>query len=299
MKVLNSLKVNSNICMSNKNAQAQSGTSGTKSKDLLVPIVSPAYYSPSFLSGYDYEDDGILCPKDPSQEYTFKVLRYDSEMNNPDYIFSGEERDEWLDFYLAKTGLLDEKLSNVYRLPWTKNSYRGQSFRYMDDKTYGNMVEAGIKTIIDFSRSSDVSQGLTEKHGIVYISFPVHNIINPVHPLNLGEEGTPRCRVDKLTDYISAMRKDNVYVCCLYGQNDTSQGLLINNWFNPDRKLEGACGNYTLLDYVSDMYENLTEEDKAKMGRNEDFEENFLKKLDEESLTIHRTFETDYNPTDS
>lgn len=291
MQITNYSKVSHNIGETKRFQPALNQNLQTKHSEVSMPVVPPAYFSPSFMGNLDYEDDGILCPKDPSQEYTFKVLRYDSKMNNPDYIFDGEERDAWLDFYLAKTGLLDEKLSNVYKLPGTKNSYRGQTIHNIGNETYGNLVEAGIKTIIDFSLSSNASPQLAEKHGLQYISFPIHNIMNPGHPLNLDKECTPRYRVDKLTDYISAMRKDNVYVCCLYGLNETRQGLLINEWFNPDRKLKKACGNSDLLEYVNDMYEILTDEDKEKMGWDEEFEEKFVKKLDEEYLSCAQTYD--------
>ena len=82
------------------------------------------------------------------------------------------------------------------------------------------------------------------------------------------------------------MQNENTYIGCGDGLVATNTGLSFDYFFNPKRthslpkaKIEDRRKFNELKGLMRNLYLNLTEEDKKKMGWDKDFDELFLLKL--------------------
>lgn len=199
------------------------------------------------------------------------------------------------------------------------NAYRGQTLRYK--KTYlAKLKAAGIKTIIDLWTDRDSSyQRACEANGLGYIHFPIADIDADFWNSCVFEDkarfirnkvflsGMKKAKAESLfasdshrfienfIEFISAIKKGNYYIGCELGTTNTTDALVFSEFFNPkdcqfirlstqpeyydtDTKrrfnLEKTYKMYNL-------YRNLTQEDKLRLGWTAEFEEKFKAKMQE------------------
>lgn len=81
-------------------------------------------------------------------------------------------------------------------------------------------------------------------------------------------------------DLIDVINKDSFYIGCEFGEYRTPNILALNTFFNPHWKGKKV---YPTSEFVytklKNMYNNLTPEDKVKLGFNKGFEENLKVEL--------------------
>lgn len=88
--------------------------------------------------------------------------------------------------------------------------------------------------------------------------------------------------VKRFVEYIKVMQKGYYYIGCEYGTYKTDDYLLLNTVFNP--KANGTDIPYRdmfKLDFMKNLYNKLTPEDKKRMNWTKEFDESVLKRLNE------------------
>lgn len=85
--------------------------------------------------------------------------------------------------------------------------------------------------------------------------------------------------VKRFVDYIQLMQKGYYYIGCEYGTYKTDDFLLLNEYFNPKVEAGVPRGVMFKLDLMKQLYENLTPEDKKRMGWTKEFDENVPKRI--------------------
>ena len=91
-----------------------------------------------------------------------------------------------------------------------------------------------------------------------------------------------RTSVERFVEYIEVMQKGYYYIGCEYGTYKTDDYLLLNTVFNP--KSEEKFISYRdmfKLDFMKNLYDKLTPEDKKRMGWTKEFDESVPKRLNE------------------
>ena len=81
------------------------------------------------------------------------------------------------------------------------------------------------------------------------------------------------------------MQKDNVYLGCACGTYRTDLAVLLNSLFNP--KANYNCNfpiNKEHLKPIENLFNNLTPNDKLKLGWTKDYEKIFISKLNKLKL---------------
>ena len=95
-------------------------------------------------------------------------------------------------------------------------------------------------------------------------------------------EQSKREGINDFIKFINFMQKDNVYIGCECGTYDTDRALMLNDFFNPKAQNTPRAGCFADDVYLNAMirlYNNLTPEDKAKLGWDEEFEKTFKDKI--------------------
>ena len=88
-----------------------------------------------------------------------------------------------------------------------------------------------------------------------------------------------RRSVKRFVDYIQLMQKGYYYIGCEYGTYKTDDYILLNETFNPKAEAPFVRGAMYKLDLMKTLYNNLTPEDKLRMGWTKEFDENVPKKI--------------------
>ena len=240
-------------------------------------------------------------------------LLYERECNMPKL-----ELDEFIREHTKYNIPLDHKYFNSYphTTMIEPNVYRGAMPN--TDKDFKELKKAGIQRIVEFKRESRERQKLCKKYGIkyTYVNLEIPDIYN-MEAFKTKEEVIERakrvCRlnryskvrtqkeikqdiklweqesrefIDNFTDFIYAMQNENTYIGCGDGLAATNTGLCFDYFFNPKRthslpkaRTENRRIFNELKGLMRNLYLNLTEEDKKKMGWDKDFDELFLLKL--------------------
>ena len=87
--------------------------------------------------------------------------------------------------------------------------------------------------------------------------------------------------IEKFIKFINIMQHDNVYIGCELGIYRTNIALFFDYLFNPKRHnvYEPESIRKSLIQSAKNLYYNLTDSDKIKMGWTKAFDEQFLPKL--------------------
>ena len=91
---------------------------------------------------------------------------------------------------------------------------------------------------------------------------------------------------DNFVRFIQTMQKENVLIGCEFGTKTTDYAIQLDYFFNPkaDIMLFGKDKYFGMT--MQRIYENLSQEDKEAMGWDEEFDKNFLKRLEERGYWI-------------
>lgn len=226
----------------------------------------------SFKSSY--KDDGIIGYDDSISQGKRNYLRmhYDSWHMPYQSIY---EKGLRLSDYQMKLIIDDlEKNHEIQQIEGT-NIYRGQTLVDKPENLF-KLKHKGIKTVIDLVGYGKSYENAVKQVGIEYYVYNIFdnwwNIIDfkPEH-------------INKLVDFITQMQKNNIYIGCQHGSNDTDIAFILNDFFNP--LLEGKSKTKLLpndleVSYKLNMiYDMLSQVQKEKLGWTKEFEQRLLKKL--------------------
>ena len=176
--------------------------------------------------------------------------------------------------------------------------------------------QAGIKRIVDLRNWGE----LIKHDGIEVLNFPLLNI-NQNTAIEMTEEEyiekqlelDRQMRIGELTSeelekikegskisyqqdrkelcdnfvrFIQTMQKENVLIGCEFGTKTTDYAIQLDYFFNPkaDIMLFGKDKYFGIT--MQRIYENLSAKDKEAMGWDEEFDKNFLKKLEDSGYWI-------------
>lgn len=221
-----------------------------------------------------YQDDGIIGYDDSISQKKRNYLRmhYDSWHMPYQSIYEKEHK---LSVYQMKFMLDDlEKTHGIRKIEGT-NIYRGQT---LADRTQDllTLKFKGIQTVIDLVGYGESYENAVKQAGLEYYTYNIFD--NWWHITNFGLK-----HKNKLVDFLSHMQKDNIYIGCQHGSNDTDIAFILNDFFNP--LLEGKAKTKILpndSDFpikLNTIYDLLTKEDKKLLGWTKDYEQRLIKKL--------------------
>ncbi len=91
---------------------------------------------------------------------------------------------------------------------------------------------------------------------------------------------------DNFVKFIQTMQKENVLVGCEFGTKTTDYAIQLDYFFNPKADIMLLSRDKYFGITMQRIYENLSPEDKEAMGWDEEFDDNFLKRLDEAGYWI-------------
>jgi len=235
------------------------------------------------------------------------------------------ELQKMLSYLVKKTTTVNNEKLNKVGLQNLKtvseNIYRGAMITSDDNHKIKKLHDAGIKTIIriedgygDFTRLKEEC----EKMGINYLCLNFDNnqtafktvddvkkesLEFALYGIDLDENEAKeyvenetklwkedsRLFIDNFTKFIQFMQNGNVYIGCDYGIYNTDNALIFDYLFNPQTKQNktNSFNNSKLTECAENLYLNLTENDKTKMGWAKDYEEQFSKKLNNLKNDLH------------
>ncbi len=199
------------------------------------------------------------------------------------------------DSYMDNIGI--HNLEEIYG----HDSYRGAMIKTRELDKVKLLKKAGIKRIIDLTGNPNVKNEC-KKNGIDYLSIPMSKSFMGNIPawetkeevikehedngytqkeitdsLNAWEKETRRY-IDKFTTFIQMMQEEKVFIGCEFGTQITETALIFDYLFNPKAEHSIHPSVYTEYNvfYAGNLYRNLTDSDKAKMGWTKEFDEQFM-----------------------
>lgn len=204
---------------------------------------------------------------------------------------------------LLKIGLYNlETLGNT-------NSARGAMVKGYELEKLAMLKDAGIKRIASLMQCSELEETCKEL-GLEYLYFDLNSnapCMEDEHTIeqksrsfwqniaNVKDEETLKLRInydlekwrqnseksiEKLVEFVRFMQKDNVYIGCACGTYRTDFAVLLNQLFNPLANYTCEMSNSLFnTDPCKNLFKNLTEVHKLKMGWSKSFEKQFLSRL--------------------
>ena len=223
-----------------------------------------------------YQDDGVIAYDDAVSQERRNYIRehYNSWHYDVPYK-SVYEKGNKLTVTQLQSMLCDlEKYHGVQKIDGT-NIYRGQTLVEKPYYLY-DIKNKGVKTVIDLVDYGATYKQEVEKAGMDYYVYNIYE--NWWNKIDFDKED-----IKKIVDFIKVMQKDNIYVGCQHGANDTDIAFIINDFFNP--KLAGKvkttipASDADFPIKLNMIYEAFTNAQKKSLGWTKEFEQKLLKKL--------------------
>ena len=239
------------------------------------------------------EDFASFTAEEPFTETT-ETIKYDA-FGNPIYKISREK--------VSNLQPLYEDLE-VYRFRCLDNKlgvYSGSQSH--EPENYNIMRKAGIKTVVDLLGSPIFEKNIKQAD-LKYFAFPtgqgdffkkhpvfknkqtymqkkqhaydhIKNQKNMEQYLQIQSayyDKQVREFIDMLIEYIDIVNNGEVYIGCAYATRNTNDALILNNLFNPKTQLLGGNPVEYKKPYFIALYDNLTKQDKERLGITPEFE---------------------------
>ena len=213
--------------------------------------------------------------------------------------------------------LIDEL--HLQNLDYVDNtSYRGAMIQADELDKVEKLYEAGIRRIIPVGRGSQELEDACKKIGMEYQAIMFDSRFNDAFKtidevkssakeyardiLCLDEKGvaervnsrintwkeSTRDFIDEFTSYIQKMKKGNVYIGCEYGRYDTNVAQMFDYLFNPNKRYSRTAPDEDWVHCAENLYHNLNDSDKLKMGWTKNFEKTFFERLGKLKSMVRR-----------
>lgn len=235
--------------------------------------ISPIKFN-NYVSFKSYQDDGIIGFDDSVSQERRNYIREHYESWRMPYSSIYEQEHRKTDYQIKQVTSSWGKHHDIEQIPGT-NIYRGQTLVERPYKLY-DLKNRGIKTVIDLVGYGEGYKKEAEQVGLKYYTYNIFD--NWWSKINFNSED-----IEKLVNFIKTLQKDNIYIGCQHGANDTDIAFILNDFFNP--KLEGKIKT-TILPTDSDfpiklnaIYDSLTSVQKKKLGWTKEYEQRVIKKL--------------------
>ena len=242
---------------------------------------------------------GCTAPKESIYAYGWRLSEYDLN--------------KLISYLMQKPIPVNNKILNdmgIWHLGQIEErSYRGAMVEH--DWQVGQLEKAKIKRVIDLREYDQSLCDLCQKYGLEYYSISFkdsepafkteEDIIKETLTLCTAKRLSPketndeieqavktwyknsREYIDNFTDFICTMQKQNVYIGCSCGAVRTNTALFFDYLFNPymshAKYIHGDEEIQKVKILIKNLYINLTEKDKLKMGWDKKFDEQFLEVL--------------------
>lgn len=200
-------------------------------------------------------------------------------------------------------------LENLAQLE-NSNSYRGAMIRGYETDKLIQLKNAGIKRIASLMKSPELENNCKEQ-GLEYLYYVMdfndacfenvqdvenksrsfwqifyknnndNNILETFVQKDI-ENWMVKIRepIEKNIKFINYMQKDNVYLGCACGTYRTDLAVFFNSLFNPKAIYDCSFHiNREHLKSIENLFNNLTPNDKIKLGWTEDYEKIFISRL--------------------
>jgi hypothetical protein len=219
----------------------------------------------------------------------------------------------------------DEKMKQI-RIPnlnfLDETSYRGAMIESYDLHKVKMLQDAGILRIIYVGRGDDDLKNECEKLGMAFQAIEFDSRDDTFNRVEDVREGARRYAqyvlgykteeeiaeyvdgkvwrwkentrefIDEFTKFIKNMQRGNVFIGCDYGTYSTDTAVMFDYLFNPQMRHDSGLNDYNVIfvDCAEDLYYNLTDSDKSKMGWPKDFDQVFFKRLNRLKNFINRYY---------
>ena len=248
----------------------------------------------------NFESEDVFVKNPRLEEYELnKLIESLAKKGN-----TQKEKDKKID-----SEKLEELVYNVRPIKGTSN-YTGATYCITGDDRSKKLKEAGVNKII-FLRHNSYDKKALASAGIKTSSYFVdseiwdelafqskrdtlvkaksffrHYDTMPYKEDEILDKWNKEKRpfIDEFTNFIKDMQGDNILVGCSFGVERITDFLLLNYFFNPKasyiKRLSRIQDKNELGQKIKNLYENLTPEDKKKMGWDNNFDENFIPRLE-------------------
>ena len=167
-----------------------------------------------------------------------------------------------------------EKYHDIQKIEGT-NIYRGQTLVEKPYYLY-DIKNKGVKTVIDLVGYGPSYEEEVRKIGLDYYAYNIFD--NWWTKIDFDSND-----IKKLVDFIKVVQKDNIYMGCQHGANDTDIAFILNDFFNPklaDKvKTTIPVNDADFPLKLNMLYEGFTKSQKKSLGWTKEFEQKLLKKL--------------------
>ena len=285
---------------------------------MKINAITPQY-KPQFKANNDfhvlgYDDEESQIKRDYIREWHDKQYMPYQNIYEKEGRKSEFELKLMINDLVQKPILVNNKQINDLNLQNLRSVngsiYRGAMLHNDELHKVGKLHEAGIRTIIPIGNGFSELKKECEKFSIDYvpIDFDLNErAFKTIDSVKISAERFARYVVgsdekavqkqvkfevnlwkkisrnfiNKFTNYIQAMQKGNVYMGCDYGTYNTSTALMFDYLFNPKMQHDVNHKGYNInfVECAENLYHNLMDADKIKMGWTKDFDETFFKRL--------------------
>ncbi len=265
-----------------------------------------------------FKNDYIFVPDNDALKNVRDMMRKELEKDLVSDEFFKRENQLSQDSLNSMLSKLDKKpyrtdisqillmTSNVKKLPKTQNSYRGQTLVYKP-KCLKTLKNNGVERVIDLWGYSAYKKRC-EENGLEYYYFPMTKVIKAgsdnlvsfsmensdelIKSFQLDDESDFRLyalrkfhsykreNIDEIVRFIVEMQKDNLYIGCNLGTYLTDDAIVLNNCLNPKSRGDIKFYDFNFYNMMKNLYFDLTDYDKEMMGWDEDFDGNYLQKIE-------------------
>jgi len=265
-------------------------------------------------------DEGGSATRDYIRNWQTKNYIPYQDIYEKETIKSEYDLNQLLNQFHRKTGIVKNKsmtkigLENLEQLE-NSNSYRGAMIRGYDTDKISQLKDAGIKRIASLMKSPELEKNCKEQ-GLEYLHYDLdfkdtcfeniqdienksrafwqifhknnndNNILETFVKKDIENWSTnTREPIERSIQFINYMQKDNIYLGCACGTYRTDLAVLLNSLFNP--KANYNCSfpiNKEHLKPMENLFNNLTHNDKLKLGWTKDYEKSFISKLNKLKL---------------
>lgn len=281
-------------------------------------ITNPYQHKPSFSSN-DNEwhvfgiDEGGQATRDYIRQWRDEHYIPYQSIYEKGYKLSEFELKQVISDLVKKPVKVNNKLIDelhLQNLDFVDNtSYRGAMIKSDELGKVEKLYEAGIRRIIPVGRGNTDLKNECEKIGMEYQAIEFDSQYNSAFKtmdeiktnskefardvLGYDEKGiveyvnaciglwkeNSRSYIDEFTSYIQKMKKGNVYIGCEFGRYDTDVAVMFDYLFNPTKRYSRTVPHEMYVRCAENLYHNLTDSDKLKMGWTKDFEKTFFERL--------------------
>lgn len=250
-------------------------------------------------------------------------MPYQETIYNEGYRLSQFDLKQLLSSLVRKPFKVNNELINQLHLQnldhIDNSSYKGEMIKWEQLYKVEKLYEAGIRRIIVIGRGSTDLEIECKRMGMEYLAIEFEKMGNRAFSdtietvktskrvyareiENYDETKTAeyvneqvrtwiaeaRQYIDEFTLFIQMMKKGNIYLGCELGSHHSDRALIFDYLFNPNKRYRRSIPDEDDVSSAENLYHNLTDVDKSKMGWPKDFDRIFFERLGKLKKSLSR-----------